>query len=92
MICQNFVKLFLLIWDYKWYQTIDIKVQKSLLSIYKGGLLTKMVYDRIWPTAYQRSWMYGLTKVRKEGISYRPIQSVMGSVQHEIFKWLAVLF
>lgn len=35
--------------------------------------------------------MYGLPKVYKEGINHRSMLSIVGSVQHEMAMWLAVL-
>ena len=72
---------------------IERSLQAFLLRQHKAGLINANVYDRIRPSGSVRPRMYGLPKVHKpRPIPLRPILSMVGSAQHELARWLAVVF
>ena len=71
--------------------TIESRLQKRLLELFKAKLIPEDVYRFIRPTSYQRPRMYGLPKTHKPEVPLRPILSMTGSAHHELSKWLASL-
>ena len=70
---------------------MEVKLQKRFLQLHKCTFLIKEIYERIRPVGSQWLRMYGLPKIRKLNVSLRPILYMVGSVQHELAKWLVEL-
>ena len=49
------------------------------------------VYKEIRPTGSLRPRLYGLPKVHKKEVPFRPILSMVGSSQHALAKYLAAV-
>ena len=71
--------------------SIESRLQKRLLDLFKADLMPKWIYDAIRPTGSQRPRMYGLPKTHKEDTPLRLILPMAGSSHHELGKWLASL-
>ena len=67
---------------------IESKIQRRLLQMHKDDLLPTGVYEVIRPTGSQRPRMYGLPKIHKKDVPFRPILSMTGSAQHQLGTWL----
>ena len=70
---------------------IESRIQRRLLQLRKGSLISKQVYEPIRPTGSQQPRMYGLLKIHKKNVPLRPILSMTGSAQHQLAKWLTSL-
>ena len=68
---------------------IESRIQRRLLQLHKDDLLPANLYDLIRPTGSQRPRMYGLPKTHKKDVPLRPIQSMTGSAQHQLAKYLS---
>ena len=68
---------------------LERQLKDRLSSLYKEGVLSEQVHERIRPTGSQRSRMYGLPKTHKQDVPWGPILSMIGPAQHELAKWLA---
>ena len=66
---------------------IESKIRR-LLQMHKDDLLPTGVYEVIRPTGSQRPRMYGLPKIHKKDVPFRPILSMTGSAQHQLATWL----
>ena len=67
---------------------IEAHIQRPLLQLKKEGLLQSNIYSRIRPTGSKRPHMYGLPKIYKQDLSFRPVLSMTGSAQHHSAQWL----
>ena len=56
--------------------------------MHKDDLLPTGVYEVIRLTGSQRPRMYGLPKIHKKDVPFRPILSMTGSAQHQLATWL----
>ena len=63
----------------------DIKLLRRKLLL-KQKEITEEVHTCIRPTGSQRPRLYGLPKTHKDGVSLRPILSMVNSAQHELAK------
>ena len=70
---------------------LKIKLQKWFLELFKKKFISREVYELIHPFSSQRPRMYGLPKIHKSDIPFRPILSIYHSVQHSLVKWLIQL-
>ena len=70
---------------------IETKIQRRLLQLSNGGVMHESVYNQIRPTGSLRPRLYGLPKVHKKEVPLRPIFSMVGSSQHALAKYLAVV-
>ena len=69
----------------------ETKLQHRFLQLVKSDDLPKTVYEVIRSTGSQRPKMYGFPKLHKRDVPCSPILSMIGSVQHELAKFLAAL-
>ena len=65
---------------------IESRIQRRLLQLRKESLISKQVYEAIFPAGSQRPRMYGLPKIHKKDVPLRPILSMTGSAQHQFAK------
>ena len=70
---------------------IESKIQRRLLQTHKDDLLPTGVYEVIRSTGSQRPRMYGLPKIHKKDVPFRPNLSLTGSPQHQLATWLTSL-
>ena len=68
---------------------IESRIQSRLLQLHKDDLPPANLYDLIRPTGSQRPRMYSLPKTHKKDVPLRPIQSMTGSAQHQLAKYLS---
>ena len=64
------------------------KFQRFLRSLKAEGLLDNDDYKQLYPSSTSTPAMYGLPKVHKPAVPFRPILSAIGSFNHEAVKWL----
>ena len=68
---------------------IEGSIRRSLLILLKSEALARSVYEAVRPSGSQKSRLYGLPKMHKDGVPLRPILSMIGSAQHELAKFLS---
>ena len=69
--------------------SIEAKFQKHLNKRVKSGLLSPEISDSIRPFGSIRPRLYGLLKIHKDGVPFRPILSMVGSAQQKVAIWLS---
>ena len=62
-----------------------------MLQLSNGGVMHESVYKEIRSTDSLRPRLYGLPKVHKKDVPFRPILSMVGSLQHALTKYLAAV-
>ena len=82
---DKFLKLVLLSSDDT--QKLENKLQKRFLELFSKKFISREVYEFIRPVGSQRPRMYGLPKIHKSNVPFRPILSIRHSVQHSLAKW-----
>ena len=69
------------------------KYKNKLISLLKTirteGGINEVIYRRLYPTEAGSPKFYGLPKVHKEGMAFRPIVSSIGAVTYETWKELS---
>ena len=83
--------------DQPTYRTIPndptTKYENKLVNLLKAikteGQIDEALYKRLYPTGAGSPKFYGLLKIHKEGIPFRPIVSSIGAVSYETSKELA---
>lgn len=71
--------------------TSEIRFQKRLVKWVKSGVLPSEMAGQLRPCGSIRPRLYGLPKIHKDGVPLRPILSMIGSSQHKVAKWLAIM-
>ena len=67
---------------------IESKMQRQPLQMHKDDLLIPTeVNEIIRPTGSHCPRMYGLPKIHKKDVRFRPILAMTGSAQHHLAKW-----
>ena len=67
---------------------VDTKVRDLLRDLKKKKCISDNDYMFMYPTGCKISTLYGLPKVHKQGCPIRPILSSVGSVNHNMAKFL----
>lgn len=67
---------------------IEQAFQRKMLTYFKKGYFSKLVYDSVRPNGSQRPKLYGLPKTHKPDCPLRPILSMVKSPQHGLARFL----
>ena len=70
--------------------TIEKRIQRRLLELMNDDIIQQAFYNDNRPSGSQRPRLYRLPKTHKTDISLHPILSMVGSLRHELAKFLMV--
>ncbi len=64
------------------------QVRKTLLDLKKQNVIDDFTYERLAPTGSKPGILYGLPKVHKTNLPFRPILSAVGTHSYDLSKYL----
>ena len=69
-------------------KTRETKLQNYLLKMKKENMISEEVYQKIRPTGSRPGVMYGLPKIHKENVPFRPILSSINTYNYKLASYL----
>ena len=67
---------------------IEQRLREYLKKLFESREIPEEIYQNILPVGSARPRMYGLPKIHKPDVPFRPILSMCGSPQYDISAWL----